>query len=100
MVSYAAVVSKSIQLEGTTLIASGLSCVATDPDFQRRGLATRVVAAATRGIELSDADFGMFTCAPHLAPLYARAGGWTVAPDAVLLGSRDAEALTSTSLGV
>jgi len=100
VVSYAGVVKKTIVHAGQVFSVSGLSCVATDPDFQRCGLGTRIVAAATRYMEETDIDFGIFTCAPELAPLYVEAGLWSVVPTVVLIGSRDAGALTSTSLGV
>jgi ribosomal protein S18 acetylase RimI-like enzyme len=100
VVSYAAVVTKTIRHGDETFRASGLSCVATDPDFQRRGLAARVVAAATRHIETSGGDLGVFTCVPELAPLYEAAGSWPVAPDVVLVVNREPGALSSVSLGV
>jgi hypothetical protein len=100
LVSYAAVVTTTIEAGGEYFRASGLSCVATDPEFTRRGYASRIVAAATLSIAASDVDLGVFTCAPHLAPLYTAAGEWQLEPDVVLVGSRDPDALTSTRLGV
>ena len=78
---------------------AGLSCVATDPNFQARGFGLRTVAAATRWIEQSPVDFGIFTCDPPLAYFYARAGAWPVVKDVVLIGSRDDGALRSDLLG-
>jgi len=100
IVSYAAVVTTTIQHGGRAFTASGLSCVATDPDYQRRGLATLIVAAATSHLAHSGIDIGIFTCAPALVPLYQQAGGWQPAPAVVLIGSADPGALTSESLGV
>lgn len=98
VVSYAAVVQKPIQHAGQTFLLAGLSCVATDPDYQRRGLGARVVAAATRSILDSTADIGAFTCDPPLAAFYLRAGGWDVAPDVKLIGSGHPGALSSDAL--
>ena len=100
LVSYASVVTKAIVLAGQTFTISGLSCVATDPYYRHRGLARRVVAAATAHIERSGVDFGVFTCDPELARLYASAGSWSIAPNVVLVGSRDPSAITSSALGV
>jgi GNAT superfamily N-acetyltransferase len=100
LVSYAGVVTTTIHANGMDFTASGLSCVATDPDFAGRGFASQVVAAASRYITRSGVDLGVFTCAPELARLYTEAGGWEVVPDAVVIGSCDLQALTSTALGV
>jgi len=98
VVSYAAVVHKQIRHGDATFWIAGLSCVATDPDYQGRGLGSRIVGAATRCIEHSTTDIGIFTCDPPLAAFYARAGAWPVAPDVVLIGSRHDGALSSVSL--
>lgn len=98
MVSYAAVVCKAIRHGGQTFNIAGLSSVATDPDYRRRGFGLRTVAAATRWIAQSNTDLGLFTCDPPLAYFYARAGDWPVLPDVVLIGSRDEHALCSMSL--
>jgi len=100
VVGYAGVVTKDIVHNDRVFTVSGLSCVAIDPDCRRRGLGRCVVAAATCYIEQSGIEFGIFTCAPELVPLYVDAGSWLVVPTVVLIGSRDADALTSTSLGV
>lgn len=99
VVSYAAVVHRQVAHDGTQLRLAGLSCVATDPEYQRRGLGARTVAAATRCIEDSNADIGIFTCDPPLARFYQRAGGWAVTPGIILLGSRHPDALSSAALG-
>ncbi len=100
LVSYAGIVTKAIVHAGQSFTISGLSCVATDPDYRHRGLARRVVAAATAYIEQSGVDFGVFTCAPEIVRLYTGAGSWSITPDAVLVGSRDPSAITSSALGV
>lgn len=98
VVSYAAVVHKQIVHEGATFWIAGLSCVATDPEYRRRGLGARAVGAATRYIADSTIDVGVFTCDPPLAAFYERAGAWQIAPDVVLIGNRHEGALTSASL--
>ncbi|MBM7110976.1 hypothetical protein SAM19_04396 [Brevibacillus laterosporus] len=100
LVSYAGVVHKTIKHNKQTFNIAGLSCVATHPDYQNRGLGLRTVAAATRWIEQSDTDFGIFTCKPTLAYFYNHAGDWSVVPDVELIGSRDEGALSSESLQV
>ena len=98
VVSYAAVVHKQIAHGGETFEVAGLSCVATDPDYQRRGFGSRIVGAATRYIEQSTVDIGLFTCDPPLAGFYARAGAWPVIPNVVVVGSNHDGALNSVSL--
>jgi GNAT superfamily N-acetyltransferase len=98
VVSYAGVVHLTIRHGGEVWTLAGLSAVATAPEFRGRGLATAVVSAATRHIEQGTTDIGLFTCDPPLAALYQRAG-WTIAPDARVVGSHDPEALTSDGLG-
>lgn len=99
-VAYAGVVTKVIQHGDRPFTISGLSCVATDPDYQRQGLGRRVVAAATFFIEQSGVDFGVFTCAPYLTGFYFEAGYWQEAPQVVLLGSQNPEAITSEAIDV
>ncbi len=101
LVSYAGAVRKTVQHGGQTFDIAGLSGVATDPDYRGRGFGSRTVAAATRWIEgLEDVDFGIFTCHPLLASFYLRAGGWPVASDVILIGSREMGALSSEALDV
>jgi len=99
IVSYAAVVRKTIKHGEQAFDIAGLSYVATDPDYQGLGFGSRTVAAATRWMKKSSVDFGIFTCDPPLASFYARAGAWLVVPDVVLIGSQDDGALRSDSLG-
>lgn len=99
VVSYAAMAMKTVENAGDTFSIAGLSCVMTDPDRQRRGLGSRTVAAATRCMERSTLDIGIFTCDPPLARFYAQAGSWPVAPDVILIGSKNEAALRSDTLG-
>ncbi|WP_090514317.1 GNAT family N-acetyltransferase [Paenibacillus sp. cl6col] len=100
LVSYTGVVSKAIEHEGERFRLSGLSCVATDPDYRGLGYGLKTVTAATRWMEQSGVDLGIFTCHPALADFYHRAGSWPAVPDVSLIGSRDEGALTSDSLQV
>lgn len=100
LVSYTGIVTKTIEHEGERFRLSGLSCVATDPDYRGLGYGLKTVAAATRWMEQSGVDLGLFTCHPDLAGFYHRAGSWPAVPDVSLIGSRDEGALTSDSLQV
>ncbi len=75
LISYTGVVWKYLEHAGETYKTYGLSGVLTYPAFRRQGYGRQVVDAATRYIEGSDADLGLFTCAPRLRPFYA-ASGW------------------------
>lgn len=97
VVSYAAVVYAPIVHDDQAYLVAGLSCVATDPDYQRRGLGSRVIDVATRAILDGTADLGLFTCDPPLHEFYARAG-WRAAPGITLLGNRQPGALSSATL--
>jgi len=99
VVSYAAAVRKTIRHGERVFDIAGISSVVTDPAFRGRGFGARTVSAATRWIEHSGADFGIFTCDPPLARFYAWAGGWPVAPNVVLIGGRSQAALRSDTLG-
>lgn len=100
MVSYAGVVRKTIEHSDQIFSIAGLSCVATDPNYQGQGLGLSTVSAATKWIEQSDADFGIFTCEPSLATFYKRAGAWPIVPSVTLIGSREEGALSSETLQV
>jgi GNAT superfamily N-acetyltransferase len=98
LLSYAAILNFTLSHAGQTFFVAALSCVATDPAYQNQGLSSLVVSAATRCIENSHADIGLFTCDPPLASFYAKAG-WPAASGVVVIGSHDACALSSAELG-
>ncbi|WP_163979579.1 GNAT family N-acetyltransferase [Paenibacillus alvei] len=100
LVSYTGVITKAIEHKGERFVLSGLSCVATDPDYRGLGYGLKTAAAATRWMEQSGVDLGIFTCSPSLAEFYHRAGSWPAVSDVSLIGSRDEGALTSDSLQV
>jgi GNAT superfamily N-acetyltransferase len=85
LISYAGVLWKYLTHAGEVQKTYGLSGVLTFPAFARQGYGRRVVAAATTHIRESDADIGLFTCAPYLKDFYS-ASGWTPMEGAVLLG--------------
>ncbi len=90
LISYAGVLWKELEHAGAVYKTYGLSGVLTYPAFGRQGYGSRVVAAATAHIRGTDADVGLFTCAPHLKDFYA-ASGWIPMEGAVLLsGPRSA----------
>lgn len=110
LVAYTGIVRKQINHAGQKFTMAGLSCVATHPKFQGKGLGHCVVAEATRWIE-RDAklatqdkkgaiDLGIFTCHPSLAAFYKAAGNWPVVQGITLIGSEDASALSSKTLDV
>lgn len=98
VVSYAAVVRKTIAHAGKRFSIGGLSWVATDPAHRRAGLGARTVSAATQWMAASGLDIGVFTCDPPLARFYARAGDWPTAAHVTLIGSRAAGAPRSDTL--
>lgn len=101
LAGYAAVLRQDIVHGGIPFRLAGLSCVATAPEFRRRGVGRRLVSAASCWMaEQPELDFGIFTCHPALAPFYCEAGGWEVAPDVVLIGNSEPGALSSSALGV
>lgn len=101
LASYAGIVQKTIMHHGRRFQIAGLSCVAADPAHRGRGLGHQTVASATQWLERQPhVDFGIFTCHPSLAGFYASAGGWQMVPDVRLIGSEDAEALSSDTLPV
>lgn len=98
VVSYAAVVRKTIAHAGKRFSIGGVSWGATDPAHPRAGLGARTVSAATQWMAASGLDIGVFTCDPPLARFYARAGDWPIAAHVTLIGSRAAGALRSDTL--
>ena len=75
LISHAEVVWKCLDHAGETYKAYGLTGVLTYPSFRGQGYGRQVVDAGTKIIQASDADIGIFHCAPSLGPFYA-AGGW------------------------
>jgi GNAT superfamily N-acetyltransferase len=98
LLSYAAILNFTLSHAGQAFSVAALSCVATDPAYQNQGLSSLVVSAATRCIENSHADIGLFTCDPPLASFYAKAG-WPAVSGVAVIGSHDTGALSSTELG-
>jgi GNAT superfamily N-acetyltransferase len=100
LVAYAGVVFLSVQLGGTTFAVAGLSGVATQPGFQRRGYGFQVVRAASNFVASSGVDLGIFTCDPGLIDFYRHAGNWQPSPSVVLVGNQNPKSLASDTLGL
>ena len=90
LVAHLGVVWKNLDHAGTTYRTYGLTGVFTYPTFRREGHGARLVAAGTDYIRRSDADVGMFHCAPALRDFYARAGWIPIDGATTLIGRRDA----------
>lgn len=101
LVGYAAVLQTEIIKAGNPFFIGGLSCVCTDPDYQKRGIGKKVVQTATHWMRAQkNIDFGVFTCDPSLCAFYDEAGGWALYPDVCLIESHRPDALRSDKLGV
>ncbi|MDQ3856757.1 MAG: GNAT family N-acetyltransferase [Chloroflexota bacterium] len=85
LVSYVGVLWKHLQHAGETYKTYGLSGALTYPAFRRQGNARRLVDTATSYIRQSDADIGLFTCAPALRSFYS-ATAWISMDSAALFG--------------
>ena len=97
LISYAAVVWKLLEHGGAVYITFGLSGVLTYPAFRGQRYGRRVVEAATAAIRASDADIGLFTCAPGLSRFY-EASGWIPMEGAVLQCGPRSVPLTTAQL--
>jgi hypothetical protein len=81
LISHTEVVWRYLDHAGETYKAYGLSGVFTYPGLRRQGYGKQVVDAGMKIIRASDADIGIFHCAPNLGPFYA-ARGWIPMPGA------------------
>lgn len=89
LISHTEVKWKYLEHCGVTYKVYGLSGVLTYPTFRNQGYGRRIVDAGTDYIAATDADIGMFHCAPHLQPFYARSGWSALAGATTLIGARD-----------
>ncbi len=69
---------------------SGLGNVLTYPSFRGRGYGRRILDAATRYIQTSDADVAALFCDPALEGFYSKSGWETIKGVATLTGAREA----------
>ncbi len=90
LISYVGVAWKDLEHDGETYKTYGLSGVLTYPAFRRQGYGRRLVDAATAYIRQSDADIGLFTCAPGLERFYGVSGWIPMERSALLGGPRSA----------
>lgn len=75
VISHAEVVWKHLEHAGDIYKTYGLTGVFTFPSFRGQGYGLQVITAATGYIRSrSDADVGMFHCAPDLKRFYMKAG--------------------------
>ncbi len=94
LISHTEVVWRYLDHAGQTYKAYGLSGVFTYPGVRRQGYGKQVVDAGTEIIRASDADIGIFHCAPSLGPFYA-ASGWIPMTGATsLIGPKSAPAIS------
>lgn len=99
VVSYAGVIQLDVSINNHLYHIGGLSCVATDPSYTKRGLSFQVVEKATKWMR-DNLDFGIFTCKINLVDFYHRAGNWQLEPNVILVANRDKGALSSDDLDV
>lgn len=99
IVSYAGVIQLKVIIKENLYQIGGLSCVATLPSFQGKGLSSKIVARATKWME-DNLDFGVFTCTPNLVDFYYSAGNWRPMSNVVLVANYDKDALSSRKLDV
>jgi GNAT superfamily N-acetyltransferase len=98
LVSHASVNQRDIPHHGRSWRVGGLSTVFTYPDHRGTGCASRVVAAATKYLQESDADIALLFAGHHLEKFYHHLG-WVPAPDAhILFGSIETPELKSDNL--
>jgi len=74
VISHAEVNWRMLDHVGQQWKTYGLSAVFTYPAWRREGHAERVVRAATKQIDQSDADVALLFCLPKLIPFYERCG--------------------------
>lgn len=99
IVSYAGVIQFDVNINNHLYHIGGLSCVATDPSYTKRGLSSRVIAKATEWM-CDNLDFGVFTCKRELVDFYRHAGNWQLESNVILVANRDKGALSSDDLDV
>jgi aminoglycoside 2'-N-acetyltransferase I len=91
VVASLSLLSKSLNHDGQSFRATGLSAVVTGERWRGRGYGLALVTATK---QLMDADLAIFTCDDGLVPFYERAG-FHVLTGTVLVGGTPAEPLRS-----
>ena len=89
LISHTEVKWKYLDHAGVTYNVYGLSAVLTYPAFRGQGYGRQVVAAGTAFIEATDADIGMFHCAPSLKDFYSACGWIPMEHTKTLVGDTD-----------
>jgi predicted GNAT family N-acyltransferase len=85
LISHVGVLWTELEHEEASYLTYGLGEVLTRPSCRGRGHGSQLVAAATAFIRESNADIGLFTCAPRNVAFYA-AQGWIPMTEAILFG--------------
>jgi hypothetical protein len=89
VLSYLAIPSKVIHLDGDAYKAYGLSSVITNQGYRHHRYGSQIVIAARRFIAAGDADIGIFTCDLPLVDFYVRCGWTLMEHTAVIGGTRE-----------
>lgn len=99
MVGYAGIIFLDVKVKDNLYKLGALSCVCTHPEYQRQGIGSRTIHAATEWIiNKSQVDIGFFTCYRQHAAFYERSGIWTRDNSVILKGSPREDALSSHHL--
>lgn len=84
-VCHVGVLRHDVLVDGVSVPVAGLGGVITEPGFQGRGFAQRLLREATSFMtDELDADFGFLFCLPRLVPFYERLG-WHTLPRPILI---------------
>ena len=84
LISQVEVVWKDLEHAGQSYKTYGMTGVLTYPSFREQGYGRQVVDEATKYIESTDADIGMFHCSPTVQGFYAKCG-WPPLENAITL---------------
>jgi len=89
LISHTNVVWKYLGHAGITYKTYGLTGVFTYPSFRGQGYGSRIVAAGTANIQVSDGDIAMLHCEHSLRDFYARHGWEAMDQATTYIGPRD-----------
>jgi aminoglycoside 2'-N-acetyltransferase I len=89
LVSSTVVLTKSIEHEGRSFVATGMSAVVTDPSKRGRGHGLHLVTETRRLMNRGGADLALFTCDRPLGSFYVRAGFEVLIGSSVVGGTPD-----------
>lgn len=96
---YVGVISINITIKNNTYKLGALSCVCTDPEYQRHGIGSKTIRTATAWIiNKGDFDIGLFTCDPECTEFYEKSGIWTLDDNLILKGNPRENVISSRNL--